>query len=515
MSIQLLIGPDAITSYKRLAYTPWHAIAEFVDNSTQSYFDHKAELDPAYASEKRSLHVRIIYDQESGVLRVFDNAMGMSYEELQRALHVALPPANTTGRSKYGMGLKTAACWIGNEWTITTKRLGETVEHSVDVDVAKIAGGTSDLPYRAVQNQEAKEHYTYIDIKNHNRMFRGRTIGKIREFLRSMYREDFRGQVLTLEWQGTPLTWEEVTEKLLTSRDGSRYKKDFEFQVDGKRVHGWVGILAQGSRETAGFSIIHCGRMIRGYPDSWRPTSLYGQLQGSNDLVNQRLIGEVHLDDFEVSHTKDDILWLGDQEEEVERGLKQHCADYREAAKEYRKHKEDQRGPTEIETNTAIDELKKELMSPEMVDLIEIEPVPPEEVVEEAVQKITDSVTETREETFRYNVGGLVVRLYLVADLSPNDPYVTIDATQTSEVVVIINHAHPHWGQLNGSEGVLNYIRHCTYDAIAEWQARSKASTIDPDTIKLLKDKLLRVPFLIDQHAAEEEPEPDLVTTPV
>src|SRR5205807_1418508 len=147
----------------------------------------------------------------------------------------------------------------------------------------------------------------------------------------------------------------EVTEKLLTSRDGARYKKDFEFQVDGKRVHGWVGILAQGSRETAGFSIIHCGRMIRGYPDSWRPTSLYGQLLGSNDLVNQRLIGEVHLDEFEVSHTKDDILWLGDQEEEVERGLKQNCADYREAAKDYRKYKQDQRGPTEIETNTAID----------------------------------------------------------------------------------------------------------------------------------------------------------------
>ena len=60
----------------------------------------------------------------------------------------------------------------------------------------------------------------------------------------------------------------------------------------------------------------------------------------------------MHLDDFEVSHTKDDILWLGDQEEEVERGPKQHSADYREAAKEYRKHKEDQRGPTEIETNT-------------------------------------------------------------------------------------------------------------------------------------------------------------------
>ena len=42
MAIQLIIGPDAITSYRRLAYSPWHAIAEFVDNSTQSHFDNQA-----------------------------------------------------------------------------------------------------------------------------------------------------------------------------------------------------------------------------------------------------------------------------------------------------------------------------------------------------------------------------------------------------------------------------------------------------------------------------------------
>jgi hypothetical protein len=29
MSIQLVIGPEAINSYQRLSYTPWHAIAEF------------------------------------------------------------------------------------------------------------------------------------------------------------------------------------------------------------------------------------------------------------------------------------------------------------------------------------------------------------------------------------------------------------------------------------------------------------------------------------------------------
>ena len=72
--------------------------------------------------------------------------------------------------------------------------------------------------------------------------------------------------------------------------------------------------------------------------------------------------------------------------------------------------------------------------------------------------------------------------------------------TELEEILVVINTVHPHWSQLKGSEGVLNYLRHCTYDAIAEWQARSKASRIDPNTIKLLKDQLLRVPFKMDEH---------------
>jgi hypothetical protein len=75
---------------------------------------------------------------------------------------------------------------------------------------------------------------------------------------------------------------------------------------------------------------------------SWRPQSIYGQEGGSNDLVNQRLLGEVHLDPFDVSHTKDDILWLGDEEEEVERYLLNACKEYRETARKMRKGKVDE-----------------------------------------------------------------------------------------------------------------------------------------------------------------------------
>ena len=176
--IQLELGLRVIHSYKRLSYTPWHAIAELVDNATQAYFNNQDTLDEAYSSVGDRLLVGIVYEREgAGLLRVSDNAMGMSYDELTNALKVGFPPENTLGRSKYGMGMKTASCWIGNKWTVRTKRLGETTEHRVTVDVDKIAGGDSDLGYSATMDRPKDHHYTVIEVREHNQMFHGRTIG--------------------------------------------------------------------------------------------------------------------------------------------------------------------------------------------------------------------------------------------------------------------------------------------------------------------------------------------------
>ena len=142
-------------------------------------------------------------------------------------------------------------------------------------------------------------------------------------------------------------------------------------------------------------------------------------------------------------------------------------------------------------------------MSSEIADRLSAGRIPPEQVVAEAVQKVIQSVVKTRSPTLHENVGGLSVKLYIESDRSPNDYYVTSEATKPNEVIVIVNQAHPHWGQLQGSQGVFNYLKHCTYDAIAEWEARSRVSRIDPDTIKMLKDGLLRVSFEIEEHESE------------
>ena len=507
MALQLELGLEVIHSYKRLSYTPWHAIAELVDNATQSYFNNREALDTAFTSSGESFTVSIVYDRDNtGLLRVADNAMGMSYSELTNALKVGFPPENTTGRSQFGMGMKTSACWIGNTWTIRTKKLGETSEYTVTVDVDDVAAGNGELPNSERRNLPRESHYTVIEIKDHNRLFYTQTLGKIRNFMRSMYRQDIRNNIVTLQWQGYPLKWDDSDYQFLTAADGSVYKKPFDFSVGEKRVHGWVGILDRGSRAMAGFSILHADRVIRGWPDSWRPESLYGQFQGSNDLINQRLIGEIHLDDFQVSHTKDDILWLGDDEDEIQRLLKEHCSDYAEVAQRRRRRIDDNRGPSDTETRTAIDELESELTSSEFADAVSYEVVPPPAAVSQAFAGLTRAV-QGRNPTFHAPLAQLEILGYLVNDGSVNDPYIVVDSTGGQRVIVTINTQHPHWSQLQGSEGVLNYLRHCTFDAVAEWQARHQASNLDPDTIKLLKDRLLRLPLEIEMHQSEEAEE--------
>lgn len=513
MALQFKVELNVISSYKRLAYTPWHAIAEFVDNSTQSFFENREILENVAKRQglARPLIVTVEYELKEDLLRITDNAMGMSLSELERALHVSMPPPNTSGRSKYGMGLKTAACWLGNLWSIRTKKLGATTEYHVEVNVHEVASGNNDLDPVIQEGLPEDTHYTIIEIRNHNRRFKGRTLGKITKFLRSMYRQDFRDKVLTLVWRGEVLEWAEFDDRWATAHDGERYLKNFEFYIEPdaedandskakKKVYGWVGVLEKGSRSDAGFSIMHSGRVIKGWPDSWRPESIFGYER--NDLINQRLIGEINLDEFIVSHTKDDIQWMGDQEEQVEQKLYEHCSDFVRYARELRKGVKDSRGPSYQDTETAISELEKELRSSELSDVITLEPILTEPLVKTMVKAVKNQVVDKRQERFQIKISNISVRLYLEDDMSPFEPYLTIDATQQDNIIIIVNAAHPHWGQLAGAEGVLNYLRHCVYDGVAEWSARKLTSTIDPDTIKIYKDKYLRIPLEMEKHSS-------------
>ena len=196
-------------------------------------------------------------------------------------------------------------------------------------------------------------------------------------------------------------------------------------------------------------------RVIKGWPQSWRPQTIYGQIEGSNDLVNQRLTGEVHLDEFIVSHTKDDIQWMGEEEDLLEAKLREECADYREFARNRRK---DPRPVTDIEVQAAVEEFQSEIESPEMIDTIELAEVPEPDVLRADDQAYVATV-DTDAPTFsaHISVGGrpVLIQGFLDHEKSIADPYVVSESTNPARVLVIINFNHPHLQQIQGSENLV------------------------------------------------------------
>ena len=60
---------DILNGYQRLSYRPETAIAEFVDNSTASYYENQALFDIL----GETLFIDIVYDPSQSVLEITDN----------------------------------------------------------------------------------------------------------------------------------------------------------------------------------------------------------------------------------------------------------------------------------------------------------------------------------------------------------------------------------------------------------------------------------------------------------
>jgi Histidine kinase-, DNA gyrase B-, and HSP90-like ATPase len=485
--VQVEIGPETIRSYKRLAYETWWAIAEFVDNSSQSFINNRTILEDALKVEGRSFEVLINYDRDNGEMRITDNAMGMSLDEITRAVRIGLPPEDATGRHEFGMGLKTAACWLGDVWSLRTTKLGDGNEYTIEFDVERVASGDPDLRLQT-NAVDPNLHYTILTIHKMHQRIQGRLLGRLRENLRSIYRFDTRSGMMHLCWGDEILSYDERLE-LLRAADGTEYRKDFDFEVEGRRVYGWAGILDAGGRPKAGFAVARRGRLVMGQPDAWRPQSIFGQVAGTNDLVNQRIVGEIHLDDFVVSHTKNQILWQGDELDQIENALLEQFADYKFIAQNRRKTRE---GPSNTDIDVALATISEALQSPEMTDLLTIEEVPDPAVAEAAFQPLRDAVA-TNEPDRAYRIGNITVRLYLDSERSVNDPYYLGEYTSADVISVCINTQHRFWSEnVSDSKDIFLYAINCIYDALSEWKCMQKMGDLQPDTVKLVKDGFMK-----------------------
>ena len=497
----LAVGPRAIGAYSRLSYTMWHALAEFIDNSTQSRFNYRNILDEVLKSEATPLTVDITHDKLGKEIRIRDNSIGMSREDLQSALQIAHPTPDSKGRSKYGMGLKTAACWIGRKWKVITVEWSSGVEWTAEVDVEAVANGGK-IPVRG--REVSKDlHYTEIVISDLNRRIQGRTEETLREYLGSMYRFDLLDESLKLTYGNIPI--KPVDERQYdTDEHGKPYKRNFETTINGHTVRGWTAVLRQGEggRKYGGFSLFQNRRQIQGFPNAWKPRKIFGGVddEGANNLIAQRLTGVIELDGFDVSHTKDAILFKDDEQEMLEKFLFEQTADFRNWAT---RRRDTGRGKpwSRDKVKELLEGMRKEFTTDEIKDAA-VDQLPPLETIIANNKRQVASLTEDEEAASFQVLPDLRVVVSL-QERSENDPHLTISVGAEAGVLhVIVNNLHPYYVGIESPDAKEECLRQYVYDAIAEYQVSKLYGKVNPDSSRRKKDSLLKAKSLHAENAA-------------
>ena len=330
-SVDITPGVSILGVLSHLNYEPWYALAEYVDNalqSAQTEGEKIREIDPDF-----HLSVNIDIDVDGpGRIVIEDNAGGIRRSDFKRGFRAAEIPPDRSGLSEFGMGMKSASIWFARSWSVDTTSIGDALAYTVLFDMKQVLGGSkSDL---SVVSREVPRdaHFTRIILWDLNQVPRGRTLGKIRDHMRDIYRVFLRSGELRLVVAGERLSFVEPTILVAPDAraedgiiDGGRaepitWRKEISVPLsDGVSVRGFAALRDEGSTKEAGFSLFRRGRVIVGSGDTpYRPPAIYGR---GNSYRSQRLFGELHVEGLPVSHTKDGFQW-GEYEEELLEALR-------------------------------------------------------------------------------------------------------------------------------------------------------------------------------------------------
>jgi hypothetical protein len=414
---------------------------------------------------------------------------------------------------QFGIGSKIAILGIGDTCKVVTTPIGEP--YAVDIDFDVKAFKDWNISY-TVKDAEPQVHGTKIRIDNLTIR-----IGDVDRFCQRLmdhfgktYKHFLESGDITIMVNGVavvPKTLELLEE----------YHQTFDFEIDGKRVHGWAGAAKEaGVSLKFGFDLISNGRIIK-----------------SNDLLTRqvhtslaRLVGEIHLDDFNIDVHKTDFMRddpsfakmqdelinvrlasliteiskLTNKEvfakyetnmEQVSKSLMKIIRSY-----DFLRHLDIEEGVLELlREKSRKERIKREKKEPGEVTLAEIDQLfdlADNELPQEGVDEITPGSREKRERKSRLNTGLIIedpIALSLGAD-HPAKSWTISEEADGVHLAIEINMDHP----LYSNEAEINtHVKSAMTDAVAEFILREEKKTanfIDDDVERLnrIKDMLTR-----------------------
>lgn len=286
--------------------------------------------------------------------------------------------------------------------------------------------------------------------------------------------------------------------------DGTKkeWKEKIEFIINKNNreyhVNGFMALLEEGSTSGAGFTLLRRGRVIvGGYENCYRPEEVFKK---SNSFTYQRLIGELNMDDWPVTQTKDAFDWYGGLEDELIDKLVEITAEYRDKAEKYRKGKK-------VPIEPVIDVLVDSYADAGIIDNVEVTPI-----TEDIVEVLSDSQDSIRKEhfdsadiqiigddgkqiSFTHNNQQYIFNFILKKN-NPDSKWLNITkASNENTYIIEWNIRHPFFKPYIDDPQFLVIMQQFTFAlALSEIEARriSVDGKIDAGTIRMKMNEILK-----------------------
>jgi hypothetical protein len=146
--------------------------------------------------------------------------------------------------------------------------------------------------------------------------------------------------------------------------------------------------------------------------------------------------------------------------------------------------------------------MKKEFTSAEMKDAVNSSLLPPLDAILANNKQQLASVTPA-ETVATIDVQPNLRVVVALQEKSEYEPHVTIvTGAEAGTIHVIINGLHPYYCSLESSDAMDECIRQYIYDAVSEYRVSQLTGKVNPDSVRRLKNDLLRVQTVRIENAA-------------
>lgn len=323
------VSPD-MPMYNLLKSYPYElsgALSEYIDNSLQAYLDAPEDVKSSIGQLEVNIEISL-KDKHSQFIKVKDNGVGISSENLQRAMKPGFQPAEQS-LHEFGIGMKAASVWLGREWDLKSSPINEHKTYVLDFDLDKLIR----LNQREVEVKESerkKNDGSGVEI----------TVTKLRDISEEevmtactdlhdvyqifIYREKILKLTFTLDDTSEDLMNQKVrkapeplnypnayftkptwSDKGLAFKYGETklWKEDISFDFNGLPVSGFISVREEASpKSNPGLALFRYKRLIQGSESKeYRPKALLGT---QNKAAPSKVYMELHLDGQPISHTK-------------------------------------------------------------------------------------------------------------------------------------------------------------------------------------------------------------------